>query len=142
MVVCDEVECPYWHLKPTQLNCKAFNIFELNSGSCQKHWEQRAKAAAAIEEESTLDEAQELIAQECDKVKKLLLSKNRKYGNSVLDPERIFSKSNTIEQINVRLDDKLSRIKTQEEDDKEDSEFDIIGYLIIKRVKRILMEKE
>lgn len=40
-----------------------------------------------------------------------LVEKNRQYGDSALDPLRIFSKSSTKEQIFVRMDDKLSRIK-------------------------------
>ena len=57
-------------------------------------------------------ESQLLIAQVCDEVKELLLSKNRKYGNSALCPRRIFSKASPVEQILVRLDDKLARIET------------------------------
>ena len=40
----------------------------------------------------------------------LLLAKNDAYGNSALDPVRIFSRADPIEQLNVRLDDKLSRL--------------------------------
>lgn len=76
-----------------------------------------------------------LIIAECEEVKNMLLSKNRKYGNSALQPKRIFSKADTIEQINVRIDDKLSRIANQNGKDDEDAELDLIGYLILKRVK-------
>lgn len=78
--------------------------------------------------------AQCAIAEVCDEIKNLLLSKNRKYGNSAIEPERVFSRADPIEQINVRLDDKLSRIKSRQDDDDEDPEFDLIGYLILKRV--------
>jgi len=44
-------------------------------------------------------------------VESTLLEKNRQYGNSALDPLRIFSKASTIEQLYVRIDDKLSRVK-------------------------------
>lgn len=63
----------------------------------------------------------------------MLLEKNAAYGNSALDPVRIFSKSDPIEQINVRLDDKLSRI-VRGEAAGEDVELDLIGYLVLKRV--------
>lgn len=80
-------------------------------------------------------EVEALISRECEEVRHMLISKNRKYGNSALSPKRIFSKSDTIEQINVRIDDKLSRIANRQDDDDEDAELDLIGYLILKRVK-------
>jgi hypothetical protein len=81
-----------------------------------------------------INDIQELIAIECDGVKKMLLDKNRKYGNSAIQPRRIFSSASAIEQINVRIDDKLSRIASRQSDDTEDAELDLIGYLILKRV--------
>jgi hypothetical protein len=72
----------------------------------------------------------------CDEIKNMLLDKNRKYSDSALNPKRIFSKADSIEQINVRIDDKLSRIANQQEDDDEDAELDLIGYLILKRIKK------
>lgn len=80
--------------------------------------------------------AEKEITEMCDEIKEILLEKNRMYGNSALDPVRIFSTASTIEQLNVRLDDKLSRIKNRQSDDSEDPELDIIGYLILKRIKR------
>lgn len=79
---------------------------------------------------------QQLIIEECDRVKALLLEKNRKYGNSALEPIRVFSKADSIEQINVRIDDKLSRIQSSQSDEDEDVEIDLIGYLILKIVKK------
>lgn len=79
---------------------------------------------------------QALIAKECLLIQDMLLEKNRKYGNSAIEPLRIFSKADPIEQINVRIDDKLSRITSAQTDDDEDPELDLIGYLILKRVAR------
>lgn len=76
----------------------------------------------------------DLIEQECFDIRDLLLDKNRKYGDSALNPLRIFARADAIEQINVRIDDKLSRIKSAQDDDTEDAEMDLIGYLILKRV--------
>jgi len=87
------------------------------------------------------NETQKLIAQVCDEVKDELINKNRKYGNSVLQPKRIFSKADVVSQINTRIDDKLSRIMSGQLDEDEDVEFDLIGYLIIKRVAKILNKK-
>lgn len=77
------------------------------------------------------------IIKECNKVKELLLLKNKEYGNSALSPIRIFSESDNIEQINVRVDDKLSRIKNKTEKIiKEDTILDLIGYLILLRIAK------
>ena len=67
-----------------------------------------------------------------------LIEKNRKYGNSAIQPTRIFSKASDEEQIMVRLDDKLSRLQSGQCDDDEDVILDIIGYLIILRTMRVL----
>ena len=79
-------------------------------------------------------QSQFLIIETCDEIKEMLLDKNRKYGDSALNPQRIFSKANTIEQINVRIDDKLSRIKSGQADEDEDVERDLLGYLILKKI--------
>ena len=80
----------------------------------------------------------ERISTVCDEVKALLIAKNRAYGDSAINPVRIFSRADAAEQINVRIDDKLSRIARGTETDKvaEDTELDLIGYLILKRVQR------
>lgn len=60
-----------------------------------------------------------------------LIQKNKKYGNAALNPCRIFSKTNKIEQLLVRCDDKLNRIKNRQNDEDEDPIKDLIGYLIL-----------
>ena len=77
------------------------------------------------------------ISEVCDEVKDMLLEKNKSYGNSAEDPVRVFSKVSAIEQINVRIDDKLSRIARVKEYPGDDTEFDLIGYLILKRVVKM-----
>lgn len=67
-------------------------------------------------------------------IAEVLIQKNRKYGNAALQPKRIFSRADLLEQINVRIDDKLSRIANQQVDQDEDAELDLVGYLILKRV--------
>lgn len=66
----------------------------------------------------------------------VLLDKNRKYGDSAIHPKRIFSKADPIEAINVRLDDKISRLISGQADEDEDIDLDIIGYLILRRVAK------
>ena len=81
------------------------------------------------------DYVQQLIAVECDAVKQLLIMKNNEYGNSAIDPKRIFSKVGAVEQIKVRIDDKLSRLMNSgAKVIKEDTVQDLIGYLILLRV--------
>jgi hypothetical protein len=82
----------------------------------------------------TLSGTQLAIVEQCDFIAELLLEKNRKYGDSALNPVRIFSAVDPVEQINVRIDDKLSRIASNQDDDAEDAELDLIGYLVLKRV--------
>lgn len=84
-----------------------------------------------------MTDTQELIISECDRIKEILLEKNRKYGDSAIYPVRIFSQASNIEQINVRIDDKISRIMSAQDDEDEDVETDLIGYLLLKRVCKI-----
>ena len=83
-------------------------------------------------EESTNMEIE--ISKCCEEIKQFLLSKNAAYGNSAANPMRVFSKVNNIEQLNIRIDDKLSRIARGDRGfSSEDTELDLIGYLILKR---------
>jgi hypothetical protein len=62
----------------------------------------------------------------------LLIEKNIKYGDSALNPVRIFSKSEPQEQIKVRIDDKISRlVRGDILGEDEDVVTDLIGYLVI-----------
>lgn len=76
------------------------------------------------------------IACICDDIKNLLLGKNAKYGDSAINPSRIFSKASPVEQILVRIDDKLSRIGkgvglVANDEDVID---DLIGYLVLLKI--------
>ena len=71
---------------------------------------------------------------ELAKIREMLVTKNKSYGNSALDPLRIFSKADPVEQLNVRIDDKISRIMQGGEYPGDDTELDLIGYLILKRI--------
>ena len=65
----------------------------------------------------------------------LLQAKNLAYGDSALNPLRVFSKASTEEQLLVRLDDKLSRL-ARGSDAGEDVVLDLIGYLVMLRIAR------
>ena len=77
----------------------------------------------------------DLIIAECDAIKAMLLAKNAAYGNSALAPLRIFSQASPEEQILVRIDDKLSRLK-RGASAGEDVVQDLIGYLVLLRIVR------
>lgn len=64
----------------------------------------------------------------------LLVAKNEAYGNSALDPINVFSKSTAVEQIKVRIDDKISRLYHGKEYGDEDTITDLMGYLILLRI--------
>jgi hypothetical protein len=75
------------------------------------------------------------ITEECAELREMLLVKNQAYGNSALDPLRVFSKASSVEQILVRIDDKLSRL-SRGAAAGEDVELDLLGYLILLRIAR------
>jgi hypothetical protein len=83
-----------------------------------------------------MSRTQQEIAEECLAISEMLCEKNRKYGDSALNPVRVFSRCDALEQINVRIDDKLSRLRSAQGDDTEDAEMDLIGYLILKRIAK------
>lgn len=79
---------------------------------------------------------QDLIAEVCDGVKRLLLDKNIQYGDSAIDPIRIFSSASPEEQIKVRIDDKISRLVRGNDLLESDGDIvnDLIGYFILLKV--------
>lgn len=84
-----------------------------------------------------LNPTQQMIVDECRALEKLLLEKQAAYGNSATDPIRIFSKASPVEQILVRLDDKLSRL-ARGTAAGEDVIQDLLGYLILLRITKKL----
>ncbi|MBA2126705.1 hypothetical protein DLM45_10825 [Hyphomicrobium methylovorum] len=63
-------------------------------------------------------------------IRAMLIAKNEAYGNSALDPVRVFSSADPAEQIRVRLDDKISRL-VRGERAGEDVAKDLLGYLVL-----------
>ena len=84
----------------------------------------------------TMSESEIKISTVCDDIKELLIHKNRKYGNSALKPCRVFSKSSPVEQLLVRIDDKLNRIMKGAGllANDEDVVNDLIGYLVLLKI--------
>ena len=70
-----------------------------------------------------------------DEIRDLLIAKNRKYGNSALEPLGVFSQLSAKDGLLVRIDDKLKRIKNGSlERDDEDVINDLIGYLVLLKI--------
>jgi hypothetical protein len=84
------------------------------------------------------EETQFTIAQVCDEIKSMLIAKNKSYGDSALNPIRIFSTSDRVEQLHVRIDDKLSRITRGGSFIGDNDVDDLIGYLILLKIAREL----
>lgn len=74
-------------------------------------------------------------------IETMLIDKNRAYGDSALEPVRVFSKSDTIEQLYVRIDDKLSRVQRGHEYPGDDTIFDLVGYLVLLLIAKERDEK-
>ena len=71
------------------------------------------------------------INETVDRLRDMLLKKNASYGNSALEPVRIFSHCDPTEQIRTRIDDKLSRLIKGHEMANEDTYIDLWGYLTL-----------
>lgn len=70
---------------------------------------------------------------ELAEVRAFLLAKNRAYGDSAFNPIRVFARSDAVEQLRVRIDDKISRM-VRGHDAGEDTAKDLLGYLILLRI--------
>lgn len=82
-----------------------------------------------------LTHTQEDIKKVCASIYTTLIEKNRRYGNSAIQPAGVFSKVSAEQAILVRLDDKLKRVQNSEELRKNDI-FDLIGYLTLLAVSK------
>jgi hypothetical protein len=70
-----------------------------------------------------------------EQIHKMLIDKNRKYGNSALEPLGVFSQLSAKEGLLIRIDDKLKRIKNGSlQKDDEDVVNDLIGYLVLLKI--------
>jgi hypothetical protein len=68
-------------------------------------------------------------------LRQMLVAKNKAYGDSALQPLRVFSQADPVEQLKVRLDDKISRL-ARGKAAGEDVETDLLGYLVLLRIAR------
>jgi hypothetical protein len=75
-------------------------------------------------------------------MKSFLLFKNKTYGDSALNPVRILSKADPIEQIKVRIDDKLSRFARGEAYPSDNDVKDTSGYFLIWQIAELRKGRE
>lgn len=74
------------------------------------------------------------ILEQCLGLAEMLIEKNIAYGDSALNPLRVFSRGmDASAQILVRIDDKLSRI-ARGSAAGEDAVLDLLGYLVLYRI--------
>lgn len=93
-----------------------------------------AEIAKAINSFDPQSQFKNQLNQVLDEVRQMLIQKNEAYGDSALNPVRIFSRAEPLEQLKVRIDDKLSRL-ARGDNAGEDVIQDLLGYLIIYRIQ-------
>jgi len=74
------------------------------------------------------------ILLECVQIANMLIEKNIAYGNSALNPIQIFAKIPPGDQIDVRIDDKLNRIKNGSSYAGDNDMLDLVGYIVLKLI--------
>jgi hypothetical protein len=74
------------------------------------------------------------IILECTRIAAMLVEKNIAYGNSALNPIQIFAKIDPGDQLDVRIDDKLNRIKNGSAFPGDNDTLDLVGYLVLKLI--------
>ena len=89
------------------------------------------------------EEMRKRIELKCLNIAKMLLEKNKSYGNSIAEPINVFSNLDPIKQVELRIDDKLKRIRNnsigvEHKYKHEDSSVDLIGYLILYEILKDL----
>jgi hypothetical protein len=71
----------------------------------------------------------------CQKMADFLVEKNRAYGNSVGDPCGIFARrADPLLQMDVRIDDKINRLRKGSEFPGDDTVWDLAGYLVLRQI--------
>lgn len=85
-------------------------------------------AKSAPQNEKLINDTEVAIAKSCDHLRDLLVEKNLTYGNSAL--------AVVLNQLLVRIDDKLSRLVSGAEYPGDDTVIDLAGYLVLLMVQR------
>ena len=97
----------------------------------QEEWTSTNTMKFEPKEIDTLLEVKYILGQLQD----LLEEKNKAYGDSALNPIRLFSKAGAAKSLCVRIDEKLGRIKNRGvNEDTEDTLMDLMGYLVLLKI--------
>lgn len=72
----------------------------------------------------------------CHEIAQMLIEKNISYGDSALNPIRLFSTADNTEQLKVRIDDKLNRVKNSQGFPGDNDIDDLIGYLVLYKIAK------
>ena len=91
---------------------------------------------AALEGSVVIDSFEDDLDHVLGKVKDLLMAKNAAYGDAALNPLRVHSKSNPVEQLKVRMDDKLSRM-IRGKSAGEDATLAYVGYYFMFKIAEL-----
>lgn len=94
------------------------------------------EALTTLGEQLGISSFEQSVHRVTGKIADLLIAKNKAYGDSALNPVRIFSKSDRMEQLYTRIDDKISRVQRGTEFRNEDTISDLAGYLILVLIAR------
>jgi len=129
-------------LKPVYEDVKSF--------SCQDLYLRSVGAPAGMKIWDTCHEIAHMLVgtgaghqiwEACHEIAQMLIDKNISYGNSALDPIRIFSTSDSVEQLKVRIDDKLNRVKNNQGFAGDNDIDDLIGYLVLYKIAKAKIDK-
>ena len=85
-----------------------------------------------------IEEVKETIRNKFDSIRDMVLEKNELYGNAALEPYAVFSNATSAERLRARIDEKISRYRTNREGDQESPLVDLVGSLVL----LILAEEE
>lgn len=112
---------------------------ELISGNSEEATQTRAehfKELADLADQPGMSSFEQNVRRILEGVADTVVQKNQAYGDSALNPIRVFSKTDRMEQLYTRLDDKLSRVQKGHEYPGDDTIRDIIGYCTLILIAR------
>lgn len=95
-----------------------------------------AEERAHVRELLGISSFEQSVRRHTDRIANLLIEKNKAYGDSALNPVRIFSKADRTEQLYTRIDDKISRVQKGTDFASEDTIDDLIGYLFLLKIAK------
>lgn len=113
------------------------------TGFTEKTKEIASRKKHQIEDDYEEAPLEDEIRQMCDDLADFLVGKNRAYGNSAAEPVSVFAKRlDKLAQIDVRIDDKLSRLQKGQEYPGDDTVWDLAGYLVLRMIVKNQIDRD